>query len=70
MWAKQHIFFLHLLKSKNILAENFTHTQPEAVLDARTHAPHVSSLRQTPALENVSPGGSSLTMAAVMENVV
>lgn len=70
MWGKQNIFFLYLLKSKTILAEIFIHTQSEAILDTRAHASHVSSLRQTLAMENVSPGGSSLTMASAMENVV
>lgn len=52
------------------MAEIFIHTQSEAILDTCAHASHVSSLRQTPAMENVSPGGSSLTVASAMENVV
>lgn len=63
-------FFLYLLKSKTILAGIFIHTQSEAILDTGTHASHVSSLRQTPAMENVSPGGLSLTVASAMENMV
>lgn len=50
-------FFLHLLKSKTILAEIFAHTQCEAILDRCTDALRLASLGQTPAMENVSSWG-------------